>query len=84
MQISKGKHLLIKNDIPGNINTTSRNIEALKPFVHRTIAQKSTTFGTKSKFVSIVGPKIGPTCTSKNSKHGIIRFVMEQDLKRVE
>jgi hypothetical protein len=47
-----------------------------------TIAQKSTAFGTKGKFVSIVGPKIGPTCTSKNSKHGIIRFVMEQDLKR--
>jgi hypothetical protein len=57
MEFSKRKNILIKDNIFENINPTSRNIEALKAFMHITIAKKNTFFESEFKLSLVVGVK---------------------------
>jgi hypothetical protein len=59
MKFSKGKNLLIKNNITRDVDATSRNIQALKSFVHGAISQEDTSFRPESKFRALYGPRFG-------------------------
>jgi hypothetical protein len=72
VQLRKRKQVFIKKEITVNIDTTFRNIEAFEPLVHVTIAQEHTTFRSILELVSIIGPKMGPTSTPKDSHGGIV------------
>jgi hypothetical protein len=54
IETRKRKDFLIKNNISGDIDPTSGNIETLDSFVARTVAKEDTLFGAKSKFALIV------------------------------
>jgi hypothetical protein len=54
VELGERKNGLIKNDIPGNINSTSGNIKTFVAFVMGTITQKSTLFEMKRKLVIVV------------------------------
>jgi hypothetical protein len=71
MQNFEGKHIFIKDNISRNIDTASGYLKTLDPFVARTITQKDALCGTKGKFAFIVWAKVGPTCTTKNTKRTI-------------
>jgi hypothetical protein len=47
-----------------------------------TITKKSALFGPKLKFTIVVGAKIRPYCTPKNSQKGVVRLGVEEALKR--
>jgi hypothetical protein len=44
----------------------------------KSVTKKHTSFGAKRKFVFVVGAKIGPTCTTKNTKRLIVWFDMKK------
>jgi hypothetical protein len=64
----KGKHSFIKNNVTGDIDSTSGNFKALNTFVTWAITKKDTLFGAEYKFAFVVWAKIRPTCTTKNTK----------------
>ena len=77
MKISERKNGLIKNNIAGNINSPGRNVEALVAFVHVTIANESTLFGSKLKFPFVVRTEVWPNGTPEGAKKGEIWFFMK-------
>ena len=48
--------------------------------MERAISKENTTSGTESELTSIVGSKIRPTSTPKNSKRIIFRLFFEKEL----
>jgi hypothetical protein len=64
----KRENCLIKNYITGYIDSPSGDLKTLYPFVTRTVAKKDTLCGAESKFALIIGAKVGPTCTAKDTK----------------
>lgn len=78
MKFFKGKLYFVKNNITRDINTASRDIEALDSFVLHTIAKKNTLFGTEHEFAIVIGTKIGPTSTPKHTKWSIIWLGMKE------
>jgi hypothetical protein len=68
MQIFEGKNIFIKDNISRNIETTSGYLKTLDPFVARTIPQKDTLCGAKSKFAFIVLTKIGQHAQPKTRR----------------
>jgi hypothetical protein len=82
MKVSKGKNLLIKNNIKRDVDATSRNAQELKSFVHGAIAQEHTSFRPEGKFSSIIWLKVRPTGTPKDPEHRVIEFFMKQGFKR--
>jgi hypothetical protein len=73
MKIRERKNILIKNNIARNINAPFRWLKTFKTFVGVAVAKKDTSFGTELNLSCIVGAKIGPTCTPKSSKKGVVR-----------
>jgi hypothetical protein len=55
------------------MNSSSRNILALKGFMKRAISEKDTLLRAKFQFSRVKGSKIRSTSTTKNSNRGIIR-----------
>jgi hypothetical protein len=49
--------------------------------MHVAITKEDTTFGVKGKFPGIIGTEIQPACTSKNTEHRVIWFLMKQDFE---
>jgi hypothetical protein len=64
----KGKKFLIEDNITRYVDTPGGNIETFDAFVKWTIAKKNTLFGPKGEFACVVGTKIGPAGTTKNTK----------------
>jgi hypothetical protein len=73
----KRKQVFIKDDITGNVDTIGWDVETLVPFMHGTIAEEDTLFGAKLQFATVVGTKMGPTCTAKHFEKGIVWRFME-------
>jgi hypothetical protein len=48
MKILKGKHILIKNNITREIDTTCGHIETLNTLMARAVAKKNALFGAES------------------------------------
>lgn len=78
----KRKHTLIKYDITRNVYTTGINIKTLVPFMEGAIPDKYTLLGAERKFIFIIWTKVWPACTTKNTKHGIIRRSIKKTLQR--
>jgi hypothetical protein len=68
MKSRERKNSFIKNNISGYIDPTSSNIQTFDTLVHGIITKKNTLFGSKRKFVFIVGSKISLTGTTKSTK----------------
>jgi hypothetical protein len=47
-----------------------------------TVPEKDTLLGTESKLFGVVGAQVGPHCTPKSSKEGIVGFGAKESLKR--
>jgi hypothetical protein len=73
MQSCKRKDFFIKDYITTYINSSSRNIQALKAFMKRAISMKDTPLRTKFQFSRVEGSNIRPTGTPKHSKRRVIR-----------
>jgi hypothetical protein len=73
----KRKQVFIKDDITGDVDTIGWDVETLVPFMHGTIAEEDTLFGTKLQFATVVGTKVWPTCTAKHFEKGIVWRFME-------
>lgn len=80
MKVGKRKHGFIKDEITGYVDTTGGNIEALDTLMLCTITKKNTLLGTEHEFTSVVGVKIRPTSTTKNTKGVIIWASMKKPL----
>jgi hypothetical protein len=77
MELSKRIDILIKDYITGYVDASFTNIQTFEPFVHVTVTQKHTLFGSKLQLARIIGPNIRPTCTTKGTKGSIICFFYE-------
>jgi hypothetical protein len=58
-----------KNNIPRDVDTTSRNMKAFIPLAQFTIANEHTLLSPEIQFVSIIGPEIWPASSPKNLDH---------------
>jgi hypothetical protein len=67
MKIFEGKHCLIEDNIPRNIDPSTRDFKTFNPFVARTVADESTLGRAKRKFAFVIRSQVGPTGTTKNS-----------------
>ena len=74
MKASEWKDMFVKNNIPRDIDTASRDVKTFITLMECTIAKKDALFGTKLKFVFIEWTQIGPDGTAKNSKKGVVGF----------
>jgi hypothetical protein len=81
VELSKGKHSFIEDDITRNINSAFTRIKALKPLMSIAIANKHTPFGTKLKFACIIGAEIGPNGATKCAKKSIIGIMTMKAMK---
>ena len=61
-----------------DVDTTSRDVQALDTFVLSTIPKKHTLFGAKHKLAIVVRAKIRPAGTSKHTRRFIIWFCVEK------
>jgi hypothetical protein len=66
--------MLIKDNIPRNVDTTSRNVKAPVPLVKFTVSYEHTLFSPEVWFVNTIGSKILPAGSSKGFYHGEIRL----------
>jgi hypothetical protein len=71
MKLREGKHLLIKDHITRNIDTTSRHIETLVSFMLCVVSKKHTLLGSKGEFVRVIRTKVRQTGTTKSPKERI-------------
>jgi hypothetical protein len=46
--------------------------------VHVVVSKEYATGGAKLKFVGVIWSKIGPACTAKNPKVGVVRIGMQK------
>jgi hypothetical protein len=67
MPLTEWKNILIEHNITRDVNSATRWFKALESFVKGTITKEHTSNGPERKLSSILGPKIWPTCTTKNS-----------------
>jgi hypothetical protein len=51
----KRKQVFIEDNSTGDVDTIGWNVETLVPFMHGTIAEENTLFGTKLQFATVVG-----------------------------
>lgn len=72
----------IKNDIPRDIDPASISIQALVAFMKSAIS-KHTRFRAEGKFMGIVWPEIGPTCTTEDLRERIVRLLMKKGFKGI-
>jgi hypothetical protein len=68
MKIFERENCFIKDNIPRDVNTSTRHLKTLDPFVARTVADKDTLCGAKGKLAFIIGSQVGPAGTTKNSQ----------------
>ena len=80
--VSKGKDILIKNNVPRDIDMIGRNMETFIPFMKRTVAQKHTLLRTEIKFMTVIRSKMRPASTPKYLKKGVVRCFIKKSLKR--
>lgn len=80
-EVAKGK-TLIKNNVTGDIDTTTSSIQTLISFMHVTISKKDTLSRAKLEFPIVVWPEIRPTSTSESTKESIVWFLIPQTGKR--
>jgi hypothetical protein len=78
MKRGKRKHILIKNNIPGDVYTAFGWIKTLKTLVRVAIPKKYTFPRSKLKFPIIVGAKVGPAGTTKSSEKCVIRIMTKK------
>jgi hypothetical protein len=77
----KGEHILIEHYVTRYVNTVRGNMEALVPFVKRTIPKEDALFGPKLQLALVIWTKMRPTSTPKNLKKRIIWEFIEQEFK---
>ena len=78
MEFFKGKLSFVEHNITRYINTPHRHIKTLDVFVLCTVTEEHILFGMKHEFVRIIGAKIRPTCTAKNTKSSVVRCDMQE------
>ena len=81
MESRKRKNIFIKYNIPRDVNSASEDVKALEAFVKVAIPKESTLLGLQCEFMFIVGSKIGPASTPKDSNNRVVGFFMKQPLK---
>jgi hypothetical protein len=74
----KRKDMLIKDDIPGYVNTVSGNMKAFVPFVKGTIAKEDTLFRPKFQLAFVVRAQMRPAGTPKHFEECIVRLFIKQ------
>lgn len=80
--MDKGKRILIKDDMTGNINTTTLSSKTKIAFIRGAIANKNTFMRSKIKFVIIVRSKKREATTSESFKQLIVRRLFVQRIIR--
>jgi hypothetical protein len=74
--------MLVKDNVPRNIDTIRRNVKIFVSLVKRTVAQKHTLLRAKIKLMIIVRSKVRPESAPKNLKKGVVRCFIQKHLKR--
>ena len=79
-EFGKGKNMLIKHNIPRDVDTISGHMKTFVSFMKRAITKKNTLLGTKLKLAFVIRTEMWPTSTPKNLKEGIIRLFIKDNL----
>ena len=78
MKFGKRELSFIKHNITGDVHTTGGHIKTLDTFMLCTITKKDALLRSKHKFPRVVGKKVWPTGTPKNTKCGVIWCDMKE------
>ena len=74
MERGKWKNTFVKHNITRYVDSALFWIKALKTLMQVTIPEKHTLFGSKLKFLSIIGSQFWPNRTSKGAKKAVVGF----------
>ena len=78
-EFGKGKNMLIKHNIPRDVDTISENMKTFVSFMKRAITKKNTLLGTKLELTLVIWTEMGPSSTPKHLEKGVVRLFIKEN-----
>ena len=78
-EVGKGKNMLIKHNIPRDVDTISGHMKTFVSFMKRAITKKNTLLGTKLELTLVIWTEMGPASTPKHLEKGVVRLFIKEN-----
>ena len=71
--------MLIKHNIPRDVDTISGHMQTFVSFMKRAITKKYTLLGTKLELALVIWTEMGPASTPKHLEKGVVRLFIKEN-----